>query len=1263
MGRLVVAIALCSSFGATAAEPIPIPYVPAVTIDGDLAEWDESRPVVAWSDKACIVHGEVNWGGLADLGGAGWLGWDSKNLYLAVRIDDDVHKQTQTGRQMWKGDHFMALIDAEREKDREQTAYNGDDFQITFSPGSLKPEADWLFQIAPEAYVHQPQYVSAAGITLAATKRPGGYDMEAAVPWHFLSVQPSPGHLIGFDLCPSDCDSDSAVLETLASLVPGPWRIGSTERMLDGILVGGEGVEPAEEPSAKTEASEEARPAGILRAAPPKPVPPPAGVSILPGGAIAFVAGGADRAILSEYSIPGGSWLRLGAETAPGWEKLEGSGDRQLGAQAGGFRLQRRLHPLDECLEVRDTITNLTDDPLPVMTRHFVSWPSKEVAGLTLGGSDYPLRCGRSQNPAHPTMLLTLQGGSGFGMAAVDDASRVHGMTYYLDEKAGLADGSLTLAPGATHEQAWQVYVLPQGDYWGFVNTVRRTWESNFPIFGPFCFINPRRGDGFLAMTVPEMREWLEKRNVDYPDIMSYHSVDGRALHGLSRKLEGPYRDDLQALAVKIRDARSSARVSHYWHCFLTGSDAAHETDPADAVLNDVGEQVFYSGNKAFPVFFPTLSNRYGRQMWEQMQAMVKLLGLDGIYWDEQERSFADYHYGEPWDSLSGVIDPDTHELVRKRSSLAIISAPFRHKIMQWLADEGLYLICNSPPILTSTARFKVPRFTETGSIVNLYSTHLFSPIGLGDHRTERTHADVMKGQREFLMHGALYYYYSARIPVGNPGLLRWMYPITPVAIGPGYVLGEDRILTARGGLFSWGEKRLGEIGVHVIDPLGSEVPADYEIVAEKEREWLRLILPQDHAAAILKKCGGAAGAPQERMRSAEHMIDTVPTNANEAEAGDITVACYYFPNYHVDPRNEVQHGPGWSEWELVKAATPRWPGHDQPKAPAWGYTDEADPACMARKIAAAADHGIDAFIFDWYYYDDGPFLARGLEQGFWGAENRDRLKFGVMWANHDWMDIHPAKRRVEPTVLYPGRIQPETWDRMTTLLAETYFRHPSYWMVEGKPYFSLYDLTSLLAGFGSIEAARAGLDAFRAKCTAAGLPGLHLNAVVWGRAILPGETAPTDPARVVEALGFDSVTSYVWIHHVALERFPQTDYDEVMRKYLAFAEGHAEAMGVPYFPNITMGWDSSPRTVQSDVFDGRRYPFMATIGGNTPERFETACRAVRDWVEARPAGPRIVTVNCWNEWTEGSYLEPDEKHGLAYLEALRRTFRPGTSE
>ncbi|MBN1419465.1 MAG: glycoside hydrolase family 99-like domain-containing protein [Planctomycetes bacterium] len=379
-------------------------------------------------------------------------------------------------------------------------------------------------------------------------------------------------------------------------------------------------------------------------------------------------------------------------------------------------------------------------------------------------------------------------------------------------------------------------------------------------------------------------------------------------------------------------------------------------------------------------------------------------------------------------------------------------------------------------------------------------------------------------------------------------------------------------------------------------------------------------------------------------------------------EGRRIAVACYYFPNYHPgDPRNEKAKGEGWSEWELVKAARPRFPGHRQPNVPLWGYADESDPKVMARKIDAAADHGIDAFIFDWYSYDDGPYLSRCLDRGFLKAANNHRLKFALMWANHDWIEIHPYRRGAPRKVLYPGKVKPETFERICDHVIRDYFLHPSYWRIDGRPYFSFYDLTELLASFGSVKATRAALDAFRAKARAAGLPGLHLGAVVWGRAILPGERTPADPAALVRDLGFDSVTSYVWIHHVALPKM-QTDYDEVRDRYFAYWDEAEKRFDVPYFPNVTMGWDSSPRAHQEDEFGNSGYPFMHTIGGNTPERFRRALEETRRRLLERTEGPRmpspVVTINCWNEWTEGSYLEPDTAHGMAYLEAVRDAFR-----
>ncbi|MGI6401435.1 MAG: glycoside hydrolase family 99-like domain-containing protein [Thermoguttaceae bacterium] len=366
-----------------------------------------------------------------------------------------------------------------------------------------------------------------------------------------------------------------------------------------------------------------------------------------------------------------------------------------------------------------------------------------------------------------------------------------------------------------------------------------------------------------------------------------------------------------------------------------------------------------------------------------------------------------------------------------------------------------------------------------------------------------------------------------------------------------------------------------------------------------------------------------------------------------------IEVVSYYFGNYHLDKRNEERLGKGWTEWELAKNAKPRFEGHQQPKVPLWGYTDEANPRDMEQKIDAAATYGIDVFLFDWYYYDDGPFLERTIDDGFLHAENRDKIKFALMWANHDWIDIFPKRKDVPSPLVYPGKVTPETFDKICDLVIEKYFKQPNYWKINGAPYFSIYELTKFGENFGSFEATKAAIERFREKTKAAGFPDLHLNAVYWGRPNIPGEGTIDDPVKLIEGLGFDSVTSYVWIHHVPLNE-QQTDFNWVRDEYFKHWDRALDEFSIPYIPNVSMGWDSSPRACQDDPFGNWGYPFTNTISNNTPENFKTALQMTKDRILSDPRNPGIFNINCWNEWTEGSYLEPDTINGYKYLEAVR---------
>ncbi|MBC2594176.1 glycoside hydrolase family 99-like domain-containing protein [Ruficoccus amylovorans] len=366
-------------------------------------------------------------------------------------------------------------------------------------------------------------------------------------------------------------------------------------------------------------------------------------------------------------------------------------------------------------------------------------------------------------------------------------------------------------------------------------------------------------------------------------------------------------------------------------------------------------------------------------------------------------------------------------------------------------------------------------------------------------------------------------------------------------------------------------------------------------------------------------------------------------------------IAAYYFPNYHPDRRNEAFTGrKGWSEWELVEAARPRFEGHPLPYRPLWGKCDESDPQVMAMKIDAAADHGVDTFLFDWYYYNDGPYLERALDEGFLGAPNNDRLQFALMWANHDWHDIHPADPDVTPQTRYSGLLNPDVFEAVSTRMLEQYFSHPSYLKVDGAPFFSIYDAPHFVRSFGSVKAAREALDRWRRKAVAFGFPGLHINLVDWDVAILFGEGGAKRPAALAPELGADSINAYIWVHYTDMTRHEKNDYDAVAAQYFeSFARLRAEA-AVPVYPNVTMGWDPSARTRQDKPWKVGDYPFHGTLSGNTPARFEAALeRALA--LAAEGEGFQMLTINAWNEWTEGSFLEPEVSLGFGYLEAIKR--------
>ncbi len=378
----------------------------------------------------------------------------------------------------------------------------------------------------------------------------------------------------------------------------------------------------------------------------------------------------------------------------------------------------------------------------------------------------------------------------------------------------------------------------------------------------------------------------------------------------------------------------------------------------------------------------------------------------------------------------------------------------------------------------------------------------------------------------------------------------------------------------------------------------------------------------------------------------------TLPAPASEtagkAAPARPEVAAIYFPSWHRYSYMDSRHGSGWTEWELVKSAPPRFAGHHQPKRPSWGYFDESDPKWSQQEIDLAADHGIDAFLFDWYWYSGVRLMEEGLERGFLKAPNRNRMKFALMWANHNWGEYFPWPYDKPFQTWLPVRHSPADLTQVIDYCTEHYFREPNYWTVGGRLFFSIFQPYNFIDQLGSPEKTKellAGIDAWLDR---RGLPPIHWNAMVDG----PGQVARCRDA------GFRSTTIYNVTDSGKTSPQLTQDYEDLMQAHHRVWKAIA-ATPLSHIPVVTMGWDVTPRCEHNVPFPFAKhnYPYCRIVVGNTPERFGKLCKAAADFAAQDPNHPPAILVNAWNEWTEGSYLLPERKCGTAYLAELRRAF------
>ncbi|MGH6998288.1 MAG: glycosyltransferase WbsX family protein, partial [Phenylobacterium sp.] len=324
--------------------------------------------------------------------------------------------------------------------------------------------------------------------------------------------------------------------------------------------------------------------------------------------------------------------------------------------------------------------------------------------------------------------------------------------------------------------------------------------------------------------------------------------------------------------------------------------------------------------------------------------------------------------------------------------------------------------------------------------------------------------------------------------------------------------------------------------------------------------------------------------------------------------------------------------GPGFTEWTNVSRALPNYRGHYQPHVPAdLGFYDLSNPEAMRRQAELASRYGIGGFCHYFYWFTGGRrILETPLEPLLDGGA--DDFPFCLCWANENWT---------------------RTWDgqERDVLLAQTYasgdaeasiaemepfLQRPNYIRVNGKPLVLIYRP-------GLLPDAKAWADAWRDHCRQAGIGEIYLAFVE----SFEKAGGKTDPASI----GFDASVEFPPAGNGALIHPPGplynarfegrvNDYRQMVRNYLG-----TEPLGHKRFRGVMPSWDNTPRRQDS----GWNYQHA------TPGAFQAWTEAMFEETRRQTFGDeRIVFINAWNEWGEGAHLEPDQRFGHAWLEAIK---------
>lgn len=344
-------------------------------------------------------------------------------------------------------------------------------------------------------------------------------------------------------------------------------------------------------------------------------------------------------------------------------------------------------------------------------------------------------------------------------------------------------------------------------------------------------------------------------------------------------------------------------------------------------------------------------------------------------------------------------------------------------------------------------------------------------------------------------------------------------------------------------------------------------------------------------------------------------LIAFLALTVSAALANDYQIGVFYFPGW----KDKQAGAPSALPWEPIK----RFPERE----PLLGWYDEGADDVMRKQLDWMQSFGVDFVVFDWYFVEGRKVVLEHALAAYMRAPNRSKTKFSILWANHSGMPKNLAD-----------------WQSMVGYWVKYYFPRPEFMRNNGRPIvfvFSADTLKKQAASFGATS--KELLDSAQHMARAAGFPGIDFVAGT-GAYLSMIESYATDS-------GYSAFSAYNYQQGpLAPDNTPSHSFQELDDGYRSHWNRFAEKGSLPLIVPMTSGWDKRPWGGSKDPARDNSF--------STPDEFSHHLEAAKKFMDANPKlTNRMGVICCWNEFGEGSYVEPTKKDGFIYLDKVKKVF------